>query len=64
MALIIVKYYREDADVSPLLTEWLEGLPGKAKQKCLAALNRLENEGHLLRRPAADYLRDGFTNSE
>jgi hypothetical protein len=31
----------------------------KAQQKCLARLKRLEDLGHELRRPEADYLRDG-----
>jgi len=37
---------------------WLEELPAKALQKCLARLERLEQLGHELRRPEADYLRD------
>jgi phage-related protein len=40
--------------------EWLEGLPRKASAKCLAYLSRLEGEGHELRRPIGDYLRDGI----
>ena len=39
-------------------------LPGslspKAREKCLARLKRLEDVGHELRRPEADYLRDGI----
>ena len=45
---------------SPPVVEWLEELPAKALQggKCLARLERLEQLGHELRRPEADYLRD------
>ena len=43
--------------------EWLEDLEHsepKACKKCLALLLRLESLGHELRRPAADFLRDGI----
>jgi phage-related protein len=40
--------------------EWLDGLPAKAQAKCVARLQRLEDLGHELRRPEADYLRDGI----
>jgi phage-related protein len=50
-------YYQQDADHVPM-AEWLDGLPPKALQKCLARLERLEQLGHQLRRPEADYLRD------
>jgi phage-related protein len=56
----IVKYYRDNVDSVPPLIDWLEALPPKARTKCLAGLTRLESEGHDLRRPAADYLRDGI----
>ena len=42
------------------LIEWLSKLPPKAIQKCQAKLERLEDSGHELRRPEADYLRDGI----
>ncbi len=42
------------------MIEWLDELPPKAQQKCLARLKRLEDLGHELRRPEADYLRDGI----
>ena len=50
-------YYQEDPETVPMV-EWLEELPAKALQKCLARLERLEQLGHELRRPEADYLRD------
>jgi phage-related protein len=37
---------------------WLESVPKKPRAKCVAALTRLEELGHELRRPEADYLRD------
>jgi phage-related protein len=54
-----VVFYQEEDDSVPLL-EWLDHLPPKAQAKCLARLKRLENLGHELRRPEADYLRDGI----
>lgn len=51
--------YRED-DGSVPLREWLDGLQKKARDKCLVRLKRLETLGHELRRPEADYLRDGI----
>ena len=38
----------------------IEELPAKALQNCLARLERLEQLGNELRRPEADYLRDGI----
>ena len=49
--------YQEGEGTVPLL-EWLEELPTKAQLKCLARLERLREEGHELRRPEADLLRD------
>jgi phage-related protein len=50
--------FRESDGSVPLL-EWLASLPPKPRAKCLAWLERLRNSGHELRRPVADYLRDG-----
>jgi phage-related protein len=55
-----VIFFRERPDHVPPLVEWLDDLPEKAQQKCLARLKRLEDLGHELRRPEADYLRDGI----
>ena len=52
-----VVFYREDDGSVPLLN-WLEDLNEKAREKCLVRLARLEELGHELRRPEADYLRD------
>jgi hypothetical protein len=46
----------EDGTV-PLLV-WLDALPEKIHLKCLARIERLKQEGHALRRPEADFLRD------
>ena len=54
---IQVVYYQEDEKNVPM-AEWLDKLPAKALQKCLVRLERLEQLGHELRRPEADYLRD------
>jgi len=52
-------FYREDEETVPV-RDWLEGIPKKAQAKCLVKLGRLETVGHELRRPEADYLRDGI----
>src|SRR5437870_11549532 len=57
MPTIEVLFYQEEDSVVPLVT-WLEGLPTKALEKCLARLVRLAELGHELRRPEGDYLRD------
>ncbi len=54
-----VVYFQEEDGTVPLLA-WLDSLPAKAQDKCLARLVRLETLGHELRRPEADYLRDGI----
>ena len=40
--------------------DWLGKLPPKARDKCRVRLERLQECGHELRRPEADYLRDGI----
>ncbi len=35
-------------------------MPSKARDKCYVRLERLSEMGHALRRPEADYLRDGI----
>ncbi len=42
------------------LVDWLDFLPGKARAKCLNYMRLLATSGHELRRPAADFLRDGI----
>jgi len=52
-----VIFYQEIDGSVPIL-EWLDRLPKKARAKCAARLARLSEQGHELRRPDADYLRD------
>ena len=60
MALTEVFFFRQPKDESVPLLEWLDGLPGKVKAKCTERIDRLGELGHELRRPEADYLRDGI----
>jgi len=53
-----VVFYKEDDGTVPVLN-WLDSLPPKVKAKCRAKIERLRTLGHELRRPEADYLRDG-----
>jgi phage-related protein len=55
-----VIFFQEAKGRTPPLIEWLDDLPQKARVKCLARLKRLEDLGHELRRPEADFLRDGI----
>jgi phage-related protein len=52
----VVLYQEEDGTV-PLL-QWLDGLKAKGQAKCRVKIERLKSQGHELRRPEADYLRD------
>jgi phage-related protein len=54
-----VVFYRDDDGSVPVL-EWLDGLPYKAQDKCRVKIERLRDLGHELRRPEADFLRDGI----
>jgi phage-related protein len=60
MPRVEVIFFQEAEGGTPLLVEWLDSLPEKARLKCLVRLKRLEDLGHELRRPEADYLRDGI----
>ena len=53
-----VIFYRED-DTVPI-RDWLKRQPAKVQIKCLVYIAQLEAKGHELRRPAADFLRDGI----
>lgn len=57
--MIPVVFFREDDGTCPPL-EWLDSLPRKAQDKCVVRIERLKELGHALRRPEADYLRDGI----
>ena len=54
-----VVFYRELDGSVPLL-EWFDRLPSRVKAKCIVSIERLRELGHELRRPEADYLRDGI----
>lgn len=53
-----VFYFQDDHGHTPFL-DWLDGLTEKTRDKVSDRLERLAELGHLLRRPEADYLRDG-----
>lgn len=52
-------FFREEDGSVPLL-DFLDEIPEKALVKCLHRIQRLQEQGHLLRRPEADFLRDGI----
>ena len=54
-----VVFYKEDDGSVPIL-EWLDSLQQKALDKCAVRIERLMELGHELRRPEADFLRDGI----
>ncbi len=49
-----------DANGRTPTADWMKLIPMKAMLKCLARIERLREFGHMLRRPEADYLRDGI----
>ena len=58
----IIVFYRDNSGSAPVL-EWLRELrrtDRRAYEKCVAAIGRLAEWGHELRRPLADLLRDGI----
>jgi phage-related protein len=55
-----VLFYREPKGNSVPLLQWIEGLPMKVQVKCAERIDRLGELGHELRRPEADFLRDGI----
>ena len=62
MPRINVLIFAEAVGSSPLLI-WLDDLrqvPSRARDKCIAKIERLAEQGHELRRPDADYLRDAI----
>lgn len=54
-----VVFYQDDPGTVPVL-DWLDSLPTKALDKCRVRIERLRDWGHELRRPEADFLRDGI----
>ena len=54
-----IALYREDNGTVPLVA-WLDSIPDKARDKCVVRIERLRELGHELRRPEADFLRNGI----
>ena len=54
-----VVFYEADDGSVPFL-DWFDDLQAKAQDKCRVRLQRLADLGHELRRPVANYLRDGI----
>jgi len=52
-------FYREEDGTVPLV-DWFYSIPSKAVVKCRDRMKRLKELGHEIRRPHADYLRDGI----
>ncbi|HPM81884.1 MAG TPA: type II toxin-antitoxin system RelE/ParE family toxin [Candidatus Anammoximicrobium sp.] len=59
MPRVQVVFYRDDNGSVPFL-EWFDQLSEKAQDKCGVKIERLGELGYELRRPEADYLRDGI----
>ncbi|MFP4501533.1 MAG: type II toxin-antitoxin system RelE/ParE family toxin [Candidatus Hydrogenedentota bacterium] len=51
--------YKEENGAVPLI-DWLDKLDKKSRVKCIVAIEQLELQGRDLRRPQADYLRNGI----
>src|SRR5260370_37699456 len=51
-------FYREGETV--LFDQWLKTLRVKVKAKCFSQVRLFRSQGHELRRPIADFLRDGI----
>jgi hypothetical protein len=59
----VILVYRDGPGSVPPLTAWLDGLKKterKAYVRCLGRIQDLARYGNELRRPTADYLRDGI----
>jgi len=54
-----VVLYREKDGSVPFL-EWFDSLQSKVQDKCRIKIERLQELGYELRRPEADFLRDGI----
>lgn len=56
-------YFYLESDGSVPVLDWLKKLrqqDRRAYAKCVVRIQRLAEEGHALRRPESDYLRDGI----
>ena len=59
MPITTVVFFMDENGACPLLV-WLDHLPAKVQDKCIVRIERLTERGHELRRPEADFLRDGI----
>lgn len=59
MARTEIVIYQDREGQVPLL-DWLDGLPAKVQDKCVALVERLAQTGHELRRPHCDLLERGI----
>ena len=59
MPRVTVLFFRDVSGIVPAV-DWVRGLPPKARAKCRARIERLGEMGFDLRRPEADFLRDGI----
>jgi phage-related protein len=59
MPRIKVRVFEGEGGRVPVL-DWIESLPRKAQVKVLTKIMLLQEQGHELRRPHADLLRDGI----
>jgi hypothetical protein len=59
MPVTTVVFFTQEDGSCPLLV-WLDGWPAKVQDKCIVRLERLAEMGYELRRPEADFLRDGI----
>ena len=53
-------YFCKSEDGSIPLLRWLDTMPRNVQIKCIAGISRLAELGNELRRPEADFLRDGI----
>ena len=54
-----VVFFRDEEGCVPFL-DWFHVIPEKTQDKCRIKIQRMAELGHELRRPEADYLRDGI----
>ena len=54
-----IRIYKEPGSSAPLL-DWLDKVPEKARDKCIARVELLAEYGHELRRPICDYLENAI----
>jgi phage-related protein len=59
VAVTEVFFFRDAIHNRVPLLDWLDEQPSKVQAKCIDRIGRLEELGHELRRPEADFLRDG-----